>query len=111
MSYSIEARTYSKELSLRGVALEHKSHLVKWVVVCPDKRKRGAWGLKVFQFLIRLFFVSGVVVLRLSEGPFGIGLSMVSMGKQEGVGNLGGKRRVWGWVVESNRERLGYCEI
>ena len=67
--------------------------------------------LKVFQFLIRLSFASGVGILKMREGPFGIRLSMVSMGSKSRVGNSGGKRRAWGWVVENNKEGLRFCEI
>ena len=51
-------------------------------------RRKGVWGLKIFQFLIRFFFASGVGVLQLREELFGIKLSIVSMGKQERGGQL-----------------------
>ena len=36
---------------------------------------------------------------------------MESRGKKGGVGNSRGKREVWGLVVESDKEGLGFCEI
>ena len=60
----------------------------------------GAKSLSLFN---EVFFVSGVNVLRMREGHLGIRLFVANMRKQDGMGNLKGKRRVWGWVVEAIR--------
>ena len=52
-------------------ALEWESHLVRWAVVCLDKRK-GGLELSIFLPLIRLSLASGVGILQMRGGPFGI---------------------------------------
>ena len=52
-------------------ALEWESHLVRWAIVCLDKRK-GRLELSIFLPLIRLSLASGVGILQMRGGPFGI---------------------------------------
>ena len=72
--------------------------------------------LKVFQFLIRLFFASGVSILQMRKGTFEIRLSMKTMGKKDkggegaSVGNSRGERGIWSYIVESDKEGLRSCE-
>ena len=87
MSYSIEARTYSKEISLRGVALEHKSHLVKWVVVCPDKRKRDL-GVKSLSVLNKTLLCKWSRCFAIERGAFWNRVIHGKYGETRGGGQL-----------------------
>ena len=58
--------------------------------------------LKVFQFLIRLFFASGVSILQMRKGTFEIRLSMKTMGKKD---KGGGRGRVW--AIQEVKEGYG----
>ena len=57
--------------------------------------------LKVFQFLIRLFFASGVSILQMRKGTFEIRLSMKTMGKKD----EGGRGQVW--AIQEMKEGYG----
>ncbi|RVW54818.1 putative transmembrane GTPase FZO-like, chloroplastic [Vitis vinifera] len=72
-------------------------------------QRNFVWGGGVLEHKPHL--VNGVGFLRMREVPCGIELSMVGMRKQKGVSNSGGKRGVWGWVVENDKKGLGSCEI
>ena len=54
-----------------GGALEKRPHLVKWAIVCLDKKKRVVWELEVFLFSIGPFCASGVGVMQLKGSPYG----------------------------------------
>ena len=68
-----------------GGTLEQKPHLVKWAVVCSNKR-RGGLGIGCFSFLNRAFLLSGVGALQMKAGLFGSKLSVESMGYKKGGG-------------------------
>ena len=66
-----------------GGNLEWKPYLVRWEIVCFDKKK-GVWGSSVFPLSIRLFFANGIGGLRMSERLCGIKWLEGSMGKKVG---------------------------
>ena len=53
-----------------GGRLDKKPHLVRWEIVCKDKRS-GGLGVKIFG-LIRLYILSGVRGLPQRGGPSGM---------------------------------------
>ena len=57
--------------------------------VCLLKQENRGLVSKIFQFLIRFSFASGVGILQMRSGSFGIRLFVESMARKERGGLLG----------------------
>ena len=89
-----------KDFLWGGGALVQKPNLVRWNMVCLEKRK-GGLGVRNLA-LLNIALLSGISVLPMKERLFRSKSSVTSMVKRRGVGHSGGKWEIWCWALESN---------